>query len=251
LAVPVKAELEASVASAGARLQAGVSRTLERHRSDLRAASRGLATPDMLLSLPRRALDEATGRLGRGLELSARKKRNDFQEIVGRGIASPEQLLRMPRKNLEGISARLSRGLGGAVLVYRRNYDLISRRLSPARLTNTISRSSERLSIVVQRQQIAYRTKLERINARLGQAGRLIETLSHKRVLERGYAVVFDNNEKPVLTASAISSGDTFSVQMSDGRIQGLAQNANAGTKAPKPKSRKKTSSRNDQGDLF
>ena len=60
-AVPVRAELEALVADYGARVRGAMSRLLEKKRTDTRSAARGLPTPDMLLSLPRRRFDEAAG----------------------------------------------------------------------------------------------------------------------------------------------------------------------------------------------
>ncbi|RUW15406.1 exodeoxyribonuclease VII large subunit, partial [Mesorhizobium sp. M1A.F.Ca.IN.022.05.2.1] len=66
MAVPVKAELEATLANLGARLSACTSRHLDRKRQAVRAAARALPSPDQLLALPRRRFDEATSRLGRG-----------------------------------------------------------------------------------------------------------------------------------------------------------------------------------------
>ena len=74
-AVPVKAELEATLASLAARLKACTSRNFERKRTALRAAARALPSPDQLLALPRRRFDEATSRLGRGLTVSTERKR--------------------------------------------------------------------------------------------------------------------------------------------------------------------------------
>ncbi|OWK21841.1 hypothetical protein AJ88_12315 [Mesorhizobium amorphae CCBAU 01583] len=70
IAVPVKADLEATLASLGARLKAAASRNFERKRHAVRAAARALPSPDQLLALPRRRFDEATSRLGRALSVS-------------------------------------------------------------------------------------------------------------------------------------------------------------------------------------
>lgn len=96
IAVPVKADLEATLASLAARLQTAISRKLERHQSDLRAAERGLATPDMLLAMPRRRLDEAAGRLGRGLGHLTQNHRSRLNIIAG-------------RLNLSGLEKSISR----------------------------------------------------------------------------------------------------------------------------------------------
>ncbi|PZO77566.1 MAG: exodeoxyribonuclease VII large subunit [Mesorhizobium amorphae] len=75
MAVPVRAELEAGLASFGARMRAGLSRLLDRRRQAVRAASRALPVPDQLLALPRRRLDEASSRLERSLGVALQAQR--------------------------------------------------------------------------------------------------------------------------------------------------------------------------------
>ncbi|WP_287289486.1 exodeoxyribonuclease VII large subunit, partial [Mesorhizobium sp.] len=75
IAVPVRADLEVTLAGLGARLKAAVSRNFERKRQAVRAAARALPSPDQLLALPRRRFDEATSRLGRALSVSVQRKR--------------------------------------------------------------------------------------------------------------------------------------------------------------------------------
>ena len=81
IAVPVKAELEATLASLSARLGACLSRVFERKRTALRAAARVLPSPDQLFALPRRRFDEATSRLGRGLDVGLTRKRAAFAAV--------------------------------------------------------------------------------------------------------------------------------------------------------------------------
>src|SRR5690242_18761813 len=78
-AVPVKADLEATLASLGARLKAAALRNFERKRQAARAAARALPPPDQWRALPRRRLDEATSGLGRGLSVSVDRRRARLQ----------------------------------------------------------------------------------------------------------------------------------------------------------------------------
>jgi exodeoxyribonuclease VII large subunit len=59
IAVPVKAELEATLAALASRLRTSMSRCLDRDRNAVRAAARALPSPDQLLALPRRRFDVA------------------------------------------------------------------------------------------------------------------------------------------------------------------------------------------------
>ena len=75
MAVPVKAELEAQVASLAARLSGCASRQMEHRRQSVRALVRALPSLDQLLALPRRCFDEAAACLCRGLERTPVVKR--------------------------------------------------------------------------------------------------------------------------------------------------------------------------------
>lgn len=247
IAVPVKADLLATNASLAARLKSSLSRSIDRNRTSLRAAQRGLATPDSLLALPRRRLDEAAGRLQRGLELASQKKRSDFQKIIGRGFASPEKLFNAPRQNMEILSKRLGQGLRSTVRFNATRLEPVSRRLTYTPLESKIVRSRSDLSRAMRQVQISHRQNMDRIRSRLVQADRLIETLSHKRVLERGYAVIFNDKRKTITSVDNIKSGDSVTVGLKDGEFVATAQKG--AVRSNKPVTKKKSAQ--DQGNLF
>ena len=153
LAVPVKAELEATTASLKARLKAALSQKVDRSRAELKAATRGLATPDALLELPRRRLDEASGRLGRGLDLATRAKRSQYERVAG-------------RLSLRGLEV-------------------------------AVSRNRDRLASLDARSDRAFVNRIQITKTRFEQAGRMLDSLSYKAVLNRGYAVVRNADNKP------------------------------------------------------
>ena len=84
MAVPVKADLEAHVATLKARLVSGLSRKLDGSRADLRAGARGMPTADTLFAGFRRSLDEASGRLANGLTAATQAKLIDLVNLAGR-----------------------------------------------------------------------------------------------------------------------------------------------------------------------
>jgi exodeoxyribonuclease VII large subunit len=93
MAVPVKADLQAHLATLAARLGGGLSRDLERKRQAVRAASRALPGLDALLALPRRHFDELTTRLSRGLATGIERKRIRFVDGLAARLR-PESLMR-------------------------------------------------------------------------------------------------------------------------------------------------------------
>ncbi|MCB1382251.1 MAG: exodeoxyribonuclease VII large subunit [Notoacmeibacter sp.] len=91
MAVPVKAELDATLATLSARLSGATARLLDRRRESLRAAARAIPQPDQLLALPRRRFDEAATNLGRMLTVNTERKGARLREISAR--LSPQNLL--------------------------------------------------------------------------------------------------------------------------------------------------------------
>ncbi|MGI9352041.1 MAG: exodeoxyribonuclease VII large subunit [Rhizobiaceae bacterium] len=207
LAVPVKAELDATIASYKARLQSALLRQFEKARSVLLAASRGLATPDSLLAMPRRRLDEASGRLGRGLDMAARTKRTAYERIASR--------------------------------------------LSHRGLEVSISRNRDKLETLNRRANSAFVNYTAQTGARIDQAERLLESLSYRAVLDRGYAVIRTTEGRPVNSAKSIHVGDAFDVELKDGHIAGIAAGESQKPALAKTPAKRKKPGSTDQGSLF
>lgn len=122
LAVPVKAEIEATLASLSARLAGAATRDLDRRRQALRAVARALPAPDELLALPRRRFDDAVGRLARALvaATAAKRARHDARadrlrrELLLRLVARRRERLIAPARALDrAIAIRLDRARRG------------------------------------------------------------------------------------------------------------------------------------------
>lgn len=228
LAIPVKAELDATIASYKARLQSALSRQLEKSRSNLLAATRGLASPDMLLAMPRRRLDEATGRLGRGLDMATRRKRTNYESVAG----------------------RLShRGLSSSIARNHDRLDALGRSANAAHL-NRVQSINRHVTEFGRRNLNAFENQIIRTRARFDQAGRLLGSLSYENVLERGYAVVRNAKNEPISSTENIKSGEAFSVQLKDGNIAAVAAGGDMKPQAPKKPAKTKPDE-TSQGDLF
>jgi len=112
MAVPVRAELEAQLATLSARLRSGIQRNIGEPLNNLRAASRGLSTPQTLLDIPRQRLDNITLRLGQGLIIAASTKRAGFEKIAGRfSWRSLSQTLHSGFDRIETLERRTRRAI--------------------------------------------------------------------------------------------------------------------------------------------
>ncbi len=73
-----------------------------------------------------------------------------------------------------------------------------------------------------------------------------MRTLSYESVLDRGFAVVFDTDGKPVKQAASVSTGDMLSVRFRDGDIAVVTKGPGGGDPA-KPQQTKNFISRSRQ----
>jgi exodeoxyribonuclease VII large subunit len=222
MAVPVRAELEASLASLGARLGACATRGMDRRRQALRAAARALPAPDQLLALPRRRFDEAVSRLSRGLIVNTERKR----ARLGAVRLSPAVLMRRVVEGGRRIGSagdRLLAALRAEVRDRRSRYERDARRLDPALLGRRQQAFRDRLAVLQGRGDRSLEVALERRFARLVQADRLLSSLSYQAVLDRGFAVVADQSGAIVRNAASIVAGQRLTLTLADGRASAIA----------------------------
>lgn len=255
IAVPVKAELMATVDDLSRRLTSGLGRLISNRRTELRAASAALPALRDLLALPRQRFDTAAGSLERGLIVNTRSHRSTFQGTAIR--LSPLLLGRVTTKardQLDAFRDRQNRALQVAVSQKRQSFSQTSERLTPVRLQQQISLGTERLSALSDRMDRAYSIRLGKSRDRLDGLEKLLKSLSYKDVLARGYALVRDDKGQPVRSASSVGSGDALSIELADGAIDAVAMSEGSAPKKPKAKARKAAPGKppaTDQGNLF
>ncbi|WP_339949416.1 exodeoxyribonuclease VII large subunit [uncultured Albimonas sp.] len=195
LAVPVRAELLASLAGLEERRVRAAARGLADRRERLRALARVLPRPEALLAERAQRLDLAAERLPRALVASVQARRAGL--ATGSGGRFSPALLR--------------------TLVARKTDRLAGLRLRPAPLRAEIERRRERLAALSGRLDRSARSAVDRERERHGRAGRLLETLSYKQTLARGYAVVRLDGA-PAGRSSALPEGARVEIELADGR---------------------------------
>ncbi|MER9749786.1 exodeoxyribonuclease VII large subunit [Mesorhizobium sp. M0140] len=271
IAVPVKADLEATLASLGARLKAAVLRNFERKRQAARAAARALPSPDQLLALPRRRLDEATSRLGRGLLVSTERKRARFfavkltpamlsQRIAEARRTNERNLLRAKgalrtlararRAELNRAADQLPKCARASLQRHKQQLTMLQGRITiePTARRQRVQR--DLLTALTRRGTQAVVLRLERLRGRVVQADRLMATLSHKAVLARGFALVRDADGAVIKQAADVASGMALSLEFADGTADAVAISGTAKPKAvAKPAAKAKEPG--NQGSLF
>lgn len=260
MAVPVRADLEAQLAGLSARLSGSMSRQMDNRRQGVRALVRALPSIDQLLALPRRRFDEAASGLGRGLELNTLNKRRSFERTAS-GLR-PDVLAHGLKQQRQRIQERMQRAES---LVERRLLQAQSRvsssdsslRALPARLLGQLERQKERVASAARRTDTAVLHRMAQNRSGLAAHDRILQSLSYKNVLKRGYAVIRDEDNNPLTRAAAVTSGTMVSMEFADGRVSAVATGEDVATEGgiasvPKKKTTKAPiSGPAGQGSLF
>jgi exodeoxyribonuclease VII large subunit len=276
IAVPVRSELEAALASLGARLAACTSRNLDRKRQAVRAAARALPSPDQLLAMPRRRFDEAESRLGRALSVNIERKQGRLTAVrlspaalsrrmgdarrlmerdLKRAAAALDVIARERRAKLRHTAGQLPKCAMASLALKRRHLGTVNARLSPLPLARLADAARARLEVAARRHGQSLPARLDRLRDRLTQADRLLSTLkfSEQAILERGYALVLDSSGVLVRRAAEVNAGQALELRFADGAAHVVAANGDghrAASRAPaKPASRPKDPDK--QGSLF
>jgi exodeoxyribonuclease VII large subunit len=180
MAVPVLADLVASVLALQQRLVLGSSRLMERRRRHVQALARALPRPDSLFALPRQRFDSSAGRLRSALFQNLQRHRAQFGRVAAllrpRIIAS--ELVRH-RDCVGDFDARLLR---------------------------------------------AYRQRLTDAKTSLDGCARLLESVSYRAVLERGFALVRGPIGELKRSAAEVKPGESLALIFSDGETAAVAK---------------------------
>ncbi len=193
VAVPVRAELQAQMLDTQRRLVAGAHRLFADRRLRLEGLARGLGDPARLLETAFQRCDDRGERLDRSVAVALDRRRATLAQL-GAGLVHPRERLAATSRQLATASERFA-AVGPALLAWRRQG------FAPL--------GGDRLS----RAAIAL---LARAGDRLGALGGLLDSYSYKDVLRRGFALVRDGADEPVMDGAGLSPGDSISLEFRD-----------------------------------
>jgi exodeoxyribonuclease VII large subunit len=259
-AVPVRAELVATLAELDGRRLGAMLRFSERRRADLRALTRALPSGEALLEGPRQRLDRA------GESLLARVRAAlDSRALrisgLARGLARHS-----PRAHLAGLIERV-RGLIGRfdriapVLLDRPRRSLETARRSLSRERALLARrraeTAEAVAGLSARLDRLFLEGVRSREARLAGAAQMLEAVSYRGVLARGFALVRDEAGLPLRRAAEVCEGQALRIEFADGEVSAAAgagrpfPGARALADATRPKRARRSRDGEGQGSLF
>jgi exodeoxyribonuclease VII large subunit len=265
----VRSELMVEVASLARRTMLCWQRSQEMRRNELRAAARALPGLSELLAIPRQRLDGAATALPRSLNANTHAH---FRHFAGVSARLTMRVLRgqlaQATQRLTVSGERMSHSAKSLLRNRRDRFTGLAVRLKASKLSNAqaqrqaISRDRERMLRLTERARRAFATSTQRLSARVAHSGQLLNALSYRGVLARGFALVRDEAGHPLHASADIGPGARMSIEFSDGRV-GATADSNELAAAAKPDAReprseprpaappKRATKPVDQGSLF
>ncbi len=222
--------------------------TLLDFASDLRAptptGAAEKAVPVRAELIERIAVLEARlkGGLVRGLE----KRRSEVRAASAR-LPRLEILFQIPGQRFDRAAERLNAALVANTRAAQSKLDGIAARLRPQALSQDIARRREKLAQATARLRPAIARALDIRRQQLAGAARMLESLSHKSVLARGFAMVHREDGALVRAAKDLAAGDVVELTFADDKHKAVIDPGGAET----PRARAKPKPGGGQGSLF
>ncbi|MGO1120284.1 exodeoxyribonuclease VII large subunit [Rhodovibrionaceae bacterium A322] len=227
MAVPVRAELLATVQDMERRLGAGLSRLLTERSNEVAGLSRGLPDPLRLLGEKTQQLDDRAERLQLAVHRRLEQRQAQLSELGAR-LPHPRQQLQATQEALGSLGERL-------VLAGRSRLRELSQQvagLQPRPPERELAFAGQNLSAWSERLAPAIARRQQQAEDQLRETTRLLESLSYKKVLKRGFAVVRSSGE--VLSSAAhVKHGQLLDIEFAEGRSQAIAGAASGSGAGP------------------
>lgn len=196
--------------------------TIADFAADLRAptptAAAEMAVPHIEEVLERIRAKES--RLMRAASETIRFSRNRHQTILNSYVMrNPESLYRQQFERADRLSEKLIRSTKAVIDRKKTSVQHASFRLArtgPGPRIEFETAQLERMKKALQRQT---QSILNEKKSAFGQHIAMLEALSPLKVMERGYSLVYSENEKLIKTVTQVKAGDRIHVQMADGTI--------------------------------
>ena len=162
-----------------------------------------------------------------------------------RGLPRPQDLLALARQRLDTAAGRLGLALRANTTIHRGELARVAARLSLRPVAQMVARHREAVDRLSAQSRRSLGRGFEQRHDRLRHLEKLLVTLSYPSVLARGFVLVRDSAEAPVLSAAALPPGAAVTLEFHDGR-----KAARVGGDSPRPVRRRPTGGEG-QGSLF
>jgi exodeoxyribonuclease VII large subunit len=220
LVVPDHIQLRGQVTEAAVALEAAITSAISVNRRHLAHLGLRVKSPHNPLRQARQRLDEAATELLASMAKRLNDSRGRVRELAQR-MQSPLIQTRERRLLVARLAIRLAQAMDARLTPIRLRLDQSSGRLSAANLQATVVARRLLVGTLDDRLQAATRLAVEHARFHLSSAAGRLDAVSPLRVLERGYAVVFNQrNGRALVDAADAEVGDDLDIRLSRGRLR-------------------------------
>lgn len=170
------------------------------------------------------------------------QRRREKLDALGRALPTPSDILGMVQQRFDDLCDRLPRALSYIARSKESALNRISGSLTPGRLFQTVSFQNKGLQTLGARLAPAFNRSLATKSEKLTSNGRVLDSLSFERVLDRGFVLVENAQGMPVSKAVDLSEGDRVALRFTDGRQAAQIVGGDSATPTPAPTTQKKKS---------
>jgi len=183
----------------------------------------------------------------RALRAAARIQSERQQKLssLARLLPRAEQVFAQPRQRFDVASERLGNALRQNLHAHRTQFLKTASLLRPRAISRHVEVSLHRTGVLGQRLTQSHRGHLTAARKRFESLARILESVSYRGVLSRGFALVRGEDGTLKRAAAAIRPGERLNLTFADGQRSALAE----GTPTPRPK--KPTPAGGGQGSLL
>ena len=218
IVVPVRVNLLAELRSLEARLINVIAKLHEVKAERLTYLLRFLNRPEELLASPSDKLQSISLRMPKALNYAIQAKRLNSERIMA-GLRSNllKNVMTIAQNLFDDHFQSIRRLIGSQVKLKRSTFDGIGARLSNQKLKKNLESAEEKLEALNKKVSFLTNIELQEKSKRLQYKSQLLNNLSYRTTLERGYSVVWID-EKIISSKFNINKEKDMVIEFKDGK---------------------------------
>ena len=168
-------------------------------------------------------LDGVQRRLLRAMQLQLRHLQQQVQ-LTGNRIRHPKEQLQNRAQRLDHLELRLQSAVRGHLQARHRDLDSARRAFSHCHPERNLADSQKKLLQASRELTDSMQTLLQRRGEQLSHAGQLLNNVSPLAVLQRGYAIVQDEQRQVIKDAGALQPGQRLFTRVASGQFSAIVE---------------------------
>ncbi len=218
--VPVRQDLITHCQTLKTRQMNAVNRGLLERSTSLKAATRGLPKLVDLLLQPRQKLDLIVQSMNNGLKQNLMHKSHQLERITT--YLQPHilnQQIYVKKQASQNLNQRFSSAQKNYLSIKNNDLARFTSRFQAINPISNVKNLSQQIQHLNHRLAQSLSSKISQKKQGLRATSRMLESLSYRSVLSRGYAVVRGDNNQIISKADELNTHTEVEIEFSDGRI--------------------------------